>query len=60
MADPGGDVISCETPYAIARTAFASGLHAQLRCEEADGIFGSFVSVNKRQETSEKGVLAAG
>ncbi|WP_166486081.1 NAD(P)/FAD-dependent oxidoreductase [Jannaschia sp. CCS1] len=56
----GGTKIASEALYIIPRAAFATDLHAQLGCEEIEGPFGPYVTVDDLHETTQRGVFAAG
>ncbi|QPH53964.1 NAD(P)/FAD-dependent oxidoreductase [Pontivivens ytuae] len=55
-----GDAIARDALYVLPRAAFASDLHKQLGCGETEGTFGPYVTVDDLQETTERGVFAAG
>ncbi|MEO1723529.1 MAG: NAD(P)/FAD-dependent oxidoreductase, partial [Pseudomonadota bacterium] len=55
-----GAEVARDVLYIIPRSAFAADLHLQLGCAETEGPFGPYVAVDDLQETSVRGVFAAG
>lgn len=55
-----GDRVAREALYVLPRATFASDLHTQLGCGETEGPFGPYVTVDDLQETTQRGVFAAG